>query len=176
MAAAINVARRRGLEVRSLVFPRNQVNPEYLPVCSELGIAGYRGNEESWLYESRNQTAESLLRRALRLTDAYLNLSGHNCYSLNGDQPANIRSSRFLRPASRPLAALEPLRLRRIKKDLDHAAQHGLIYHLWWHPHNFGRDTDRNIAFLRRVLDHFSKLRDKHGMLSMNMGEIAAKK
>jgi hypothetical protein len=65
------------------------------------------------------------------------------------------------------------LRLRRIKQELTYAAKRGLVYHLWWHPHNFGLDTGRNIAFLSAILGHYRVLHDKYGMISKNMAELS---
>ena len=39
--AAKNTAKKLNLNIESLVFPRNQVNVDYLPVCSELNITSY---------------------------------------------------------------------------------------------------------------------------------------
>ncbi len=178
LSAAIKVARKYNLKIESLVFPRNQVNVEYLPVCGEMGIKAFRGSESSWLYAPRSQRNESIFRRGLRLVDAYVNISGHNCYGaecFSRQIPFNLPSSRFLRPASRPLRFLEPLRLRRIKSDLTYAAHRGLTYHLWWHPHNFGKEPKRNLKFLGKILSHFSGLREQYGMESLNMGEVAVR-
>lgn len=49
----------------------------------------------------------------------------------------------ILRPYSAALKSLEPLKLKRITSELDCAAQEGLIYHLWWHPHNFGVNLEK---------------------------------
>ena len=68
----------------------------------------------------------------------------------------------------------EPLRLHRIKRDLTEAAKNGLLYHLWWHPHNFGVNTAANLAFLRKILEHYRSLHDLYGIESLNMGEMAA--
>ena len=80
MQAAIKIAADRGIKTDSLVFPRNQWNPEYLSILDELGIKCYRGCENSWLHKAVNQQGESKLRRALRLMDAYVNLTGHHTY------------------------------------------------------------------------------------------------
>ncbi|HNU15818.1 MAG TPA: polysaccharide deacetylase family protein, partial [Chitinophagaceae bacterium] len=72
LLAAKKIAAARGIVVRSLVFPRNQFNEEYLSVCREAGIDSYRGNPASWLYAGRNKNDESLLRRAFRFADTYL--------------------------------------------------------------------------------------------------------
>jgi hypothetical protein len=87
--------------------------------------------------------------------------------------PINLPASRFLRPYTRVFRVLEPLRLRRIIRELTHAAQAGLCYHLWWHPHNFGIDTAANLGFLRKILEHYRFLRSHYGMKSANMGEAA---
>lgn len=176
LKAAIDVAARSGIQLASLVFPRNQFNDRYLDVLADVGLTAYRGNARSWLYAARSQAAETRLRRAFRLLDNYLRLSGfqvHRWTDLKDGRPVNVPASRFLRPYHPRLAALDPLRLRRIRDELTYAARQGGLYHLWWHPHNFGRYTKENFDFLRRILDHYTALRRDHGMVSLNMGELA---
>lgn len=175
MESAVSTAQQYGFEIRSLVFPRNQTNREYLQVCKKLGIVAYRGNQKSWIYHSDNED-NSKIGRGLRLLDAYLNLTGHNTYELGSigrTVPVDIPASRFLRPYSAKLKGLESIRLNRILKDLDNAARNGLFYHLWWHPHNFGRDQAENLAFLEAILLHFEKLRASLNFSSMHMSEVA---
>lgn len=174
--SAIAIAKKYEVGLTSLVFPRNQFNDEYLKVCLELGIFCYRGNEHSWLYKAKNGEDESSIRRAFRLLDAYLNLSGHNCYSdqfLASKMPIDIPSSRFLRPFSRNLKILDGLRLYRIKSGMTHAAKKHLTYHLWWHPHNFGINQDENFYFLERVLMHYKALNTKYSFQSFTMSTLA---
>ena len=114
--------------------------------------------------------------RALRLLDAYINLSGYNTYSLEEcarRRPFNIPASRFLRPYSRLLAPLESLRLRRIKRAMHDAATSNRLFHLWWHPHNFGADVKHNLTFLRKILVYYERLNQRYGMHTYNMGEVA---
>lgn len=174
--AAKKVASKYKMNLESLVFPRNQFNGEYLSVCRDLGFRAYRGNESSWIYRAKSRERESLLRRGVRLLDAYVNLSGHHCYSLEENPqhlPINIPSSRFLRPVSMSRRVLEPLRMRRILSSLTHAAKKRLIYHLWWHPHNFGDHMEENLWFLKKILDHYAKMKEIYGMESLNMGDLA---
>jgi hypothetical protein len=176
LKAAAAIADKYKLSLESLVFPRNQCNAAYLPICPEIGIKAYRGNEFSWVYRAKKRGDETLLRRGIRLLDAYIPISGHNCYSpevLGGDLPLNIPSSRFLRPFSRKLKIFEPLRTRRIRSDLQYAAKNRLIYHLWWHPHNFGENPTENLMMLRTLLEYFARLRDEYGMESLNMRELS---
>ncbi|WP_022823977.1 polysaccharide deacetylase family protein [Hymenobacter norwichensis] len=177
LEAAVRVAQEQGMELRSLVFPRNQYNAEYLTVCQELGITSYRGNENSWIYKERSEEQQSLYKRGARLLDAYVSLSGHNCHSLQQiarQFPYNIPASRFLRPWSGQLQALESLRLRRILSGMTHAARHGQVFHLWWHPHNFGVNIPQNMAVLRRIAKHYQHLHTTYGMQSQSMGDMAA--
>ncbi|MCU0679668.1 MAG: polysaccharide deacetylase family protein, partial [Planctomycetes bacterium] len=59
LRAAKEAAGRVGVEIKSVVFPRNQINPEYLPICREEGIGAVRGNENSWLYRGRMEKKQS---------------------------------------------------------------------------------------------------------------------
>ena len=52
---------------------------------------------------------------------------------------------------------------------MTYAATHGRIYHLWWHPHNFGVNTDENLTFLRSILDHYQRLEQQAGFSSLTM-------
>ncbi len=56
---------------------------------------------------------------------------------------------------------------------MTYAAEHGLLYHLWWHPHNFGMETEANLALLRGVLEHYRHLHETAGMQSRTMREVA---
>ena len=174
--AAIEIAKSKEIEIKSLVFPRNQMNAAYLRICKELGIETYRGNEKSWYYRSSKGKAVDLMRRVMRLSDSYLNLSGHNTHDmqkLGEEVPYNIPSSRFLRPYNPYLKALEGLRLRRILKGMEYAAKKGELYHLWWHPHNFGKFQEENLRFLEKVLRYYQGLQKEYGFRSSTMGEIA---
>jgi hypothetical protein len=73
-------------------------------------------------------------------------------------------------PVVQPLAVM---RLRRIKQAMTAAARAGAVFHLWWHPHNFGVNLELNLAILAEVLRHYRYLADKYGMQSQCMGEFA---
>src|SRR3546814_14736515 len=53
------------------------------------------------------------------------------------------------------------------------AAISGSVFHLWWHPHNFGADIAENMAFLRRILESYRQLADEYGMTSATIAETA---
>jgi peptidoglycan/xylan/chitin deacetylase (PgdA/CDA1 family) len=173
--AAHAAARRLGIELKSIVFPRNQCRPDYLATCAETGIGAFRGNDDrAWMYRAQASEASRFLKRGFRLADSYLNISGHRSHgpSCGPAGMINIPSSQFLRPFSQGLAPLAPLHFQRIRKSMEHAAKNNLIYHLWWHPHNFGINREKNLNNLSSILDCFRQLSGKYGMLSRSMGEL----
>lgn len=176
LQAAIRIANSNGHIVKSLVFPRNQTNQSYLQVCKKYEIQSFRGNERGWPYRASRFHSEGIMKRVLRLLDCYLNIFGHDTYPLMEVETkpiVNLPSSRFLRPYIAKLKILEPLRLRRIKKSITHAAQKGEVFHLWWHPHNFGKNIDENIQFLSEILQLVSELRNEYGFESLSMAKAS---
>ena len=55
---------------------------------------------------------------------------------------------------------------------MEDAARNQRVFHLWWHPHNFGRFPKETIAALERILGRFCELRDRWGMRSLSMGAL----
>lgn len=156
----------------SIVFPRNQVNDEYLKVLIKYGIKSFRGTPRHWAYISENRTGRSSLKRFYRLLDCFIpitknfnsqprKLSSSNIY----DIPATI----FLRPYSKFLSFLEPFKIFRIKYAMKRAAKRKEMFHLWWHPHNFSSNLDENISNLYKILNYQNKLNAKFGWPSKNM-------
>lgn len=176
LLAAKNIASRKAIELKSLVFPRDQYNKEYLDICRQMGFTSFRGNERSKLFSSKTQGSFLFLRRPFRFLDSYFNLSGHNCYSseeMKNEKLINIPSSRFLRPYNKKLNALENIRLKRIKNSMTHAAKNKLAFHLWWHPHNFGENIPNNFSFLEKILVHYQNLNQQYDFESVSMSDLA---
>lgn len=168
--AARQIAARRGYRTDSIVFPRNQYGPGALAICRRQGIRAYRGTPMHPFYLPRRRAQENALVRIGRNLDSLLPLSGRNCHRLGpSSELLNIPASRFLYPHRRNEWLLVKRRLKRISADLIYAAQRGLAYHLWWHPHNFGLDVGENVALLAEILGIYASARDRYGMLSLNM-------
>lgn len=178
LKAAVEIAARRGIVMRSIVFPRNQVNDDYLGVCSEFGITSYRGVENAWFHQVGQEKSSTLKIKVVRTLDCYLSLGGHSCFPLDGiilKKPYNIPASQFLRPYLYWGGSfLEKLKLIRIKRSMTYAAKHGLVYHLWWHPHNFGSNTEKNMRTLRKIFEHYKRLNLTYGFQNKTMAEITA--
>ncbi len=171
--AAQTVAMRRDVRLKSIVFPRNQISAPHLAVCREMGLSAFRGNETVWFHAARRDSDQTLPMRVFRLADSYLPLAGAQTHRPNRlEGLVDVSSSRFLRPVTGP-GLLERQRLRRITAAMEAAAQRGEVFHLWWHPHNFGVNTEANIGFLSAVLDRFGELQQRYGMRSLTMAEVA---
>lgn len=178
LIAAIGIARKKNIAITSIVFPRNQINKDYLLVCKKHGITCYRGTEKSWMYNTHDtQKLEQLHYKAFRLLDAYCNITGFNTTPLDEliDEQGivNLPSSKFLRPYSKKLKVFEPLRLKRIVNGMTYAAQQNEMYHLWWHPHNFGSYIDENFKNLEVIFKHYSDLNKKFNFKSETMSGLA---
>ncbi len=164
----------------SIVFPRNQVNPDYLEACKKYEFSVYRGTPSHWAYSSTSKFEQSQLARVFRLVDAYIPL--WDCtQKIQKDERSgivNVPGSLFFRPYSSKFCFFENLKLRRIKKGMTKAAQTGRLFHLWWHPHNFGSNVSKNLEQLEDLLLHFNFLKEKYGFNSMTMyqaGKISQK-
>ena len=42
----------------------------------------------------------------------------------------------------RPYGFFKKLKMKRIKAQMTYAAKNDKLFHLWWHPHNFGNDIE----------------------------------
>ncbi|HMO12767.1 MAG TPA: polysaccharide deacetylase family protein [Pirellulaceae bacterium] len=169
---AQNIAQRFDSRLSSLVFPRNQFQPEYLAACHSAGIAKVRTNPGVWYWTAPQ--LNSLAAKAVRTADAYLPFRSKAYSDQLISQQAGVTlepASRFLRPHSRWTAA-NWARLQRVKAEMTDAARRGLIYHLWWHPHNFGRYPVESMATLKMIFRWYHQLRDEFGMQSATMQEV----
>ena len=176
LMASVKALERLGIEPRALVFCRNQYADTHLIEAKDCGFKIFRGNdnEDSAFFSSLSTSRNPLKKRACRLLDTYLDLTGDNRSQVMIDPSGlvNVPSSRFLRPYSPRLCFFESMRLHRILTAMTHCAQAGSGFHLWWHPENFGRRLVENLFFLERILVHFRDLQAKYGMESLNFGEI----
>lgn len=171
MEAAKDIGKANGFDLKSVVLPRNQCEPEYTQVLTDLGFHAYRDEENDWIHE---KVKFRPLMRALRLMDVYIPLTGQGGYTPKIENGiVNLVGSRMYKPYFKPLAFMEGLKVRRIKRQMLHAAKNGLTFHLWWHPHNVGVHTDFHMKQLEQIFRYYEELKEKYGMRSLNMGEAA---
>jgi peptidoglycan/xylan/chitin deacetylase (PgdA/CDA1 family) len=170
---AIFMAEKYGVQLKSLVFPRNQLNGDYLALCHELGITTVRSNPDNWYWKETQQS--SLLKRLFRTGDAYYGTYDKSypltAVSKTPGKPGQQKASRLLRPFS-PVRWLNSLKIARIKAEMTAAAKKKEVYHLWWHPHNFGEHPEENLADLREIVHHFDDLKKLYNFRSRHMAGL----
>ena len=176
LKAAIKVSQGYGVEMKSLVFPRNQFNEKYLKVCADLGIVTVRSNPDDWYWNDAK--TNSLAAKIFRTGDAYNIRAPSKSYAFSvlkkeGNMPLAQRASRFLRPYEKN-NLLHKLKMRKIKSEMKFAAKRKEIYHLWWHPHNFGDHPEESLKDLKELVEYYSILQKKFSFQSSSMREIAA--
>ncbi len=170
---SVEIAAEQRLRTRSIIFPRNQYDANTLHICRNAGIDVFRGNELHPVYTRGKIQTEKISTKIFRVLDAYIKLSGHHAYMPVKEQGMiNVRASRFLRPYSPKLSAFDFLKMRRIKQAMKFAATQKKIFHLWWHPHNFGGHPEENFRFLESILKYYRELNKSHHYQSANMQEI----
>jgi peptidoglycan/xylan/chitin deacetylase (PgdA/CDA1 family) len=174
--SAIAIAAGAGYMLRSYVFPRNEVNPGYLPVLNRAGILAYRGTESpSTKLPGSFAEQRRLHKRFARLLDSYADIYGSQTFGwpeTSTMTSTSIAASRYLRPYSPALKPFQSFQRRRISQAMERAARHGEVFHLWWHPEDFATHCDENLSFLCSVLTTFDSCRNEHGMVSLSMAEI----
>ena len=168
------LAAKLGVRIDSIVFPRNQFSYEHLRIARELGITAFRGNQRIWFHRASREAEQTLTKRAVRLIDTYVPVAGAHIHEPELiEDMVDVAASHFLRPAHGNY--LDQAQFMRISSAMTRAAKTNTLFHLWWHPHNFGVDVNTNIAFLVRLLDHFTQLQHRFGMRSLTMRDLAKK-
>ena len=171
MIAAKAIALDKGYDLKTVVFPRNQCAREYIDVLPKLGFVAYRDDFNDWIHKIIKFRP---LLRVFRMVDTYFPLTGFGGYvpdTVSGIY--RLIGSRMFRPYFKPLAFMEKAKLKRIKKQMLHAAKNGLTFHLWWHPHNIGVMTEYHLEMLDDILTYYDFLKEQYGMQSKNMAEVA---
>jgi peptidoglycan/xylan/chitin deacetylase (PgdA/CDA1 family) len=174
LRCARDIAEEMGTSFQTIVLPRNQIVKEFLNVLPEAGIRVYRGNLQHWLYRSGDAVPGGIAGRAVRFADAFLPVCGSGTVREQHDGSlVNIPASMFLYPWSASYERLLTMRMQRLKRRMTAAARSGTVFHLWWHPHNFGINLEQNLAVLDEVLQHYRFLADKYGMVSTCLSDFA---
>lgn len=174
LTSARAIGAKSGHNLQSIIFPRNQTTNDFIQMSADLDVTVYRGDAKGWCYRPRSGQETTKLLRVARFLDGAIPVGAKQVVHPSRHLSAwNVPASRFLRPWSKKLAIYHALHVRRIEAEMELAARSGGCYHLWWHPHNFGRNLMENISQLDRVIACFKRCRDELGMVSKNMGDFA---
>jgi peptidoglycan/xylan/chitin deacetylase (PgdA/CDA1 family) len=159
------------INLKSLVFPRNQYNPEYLKVAKEQGIEVVRSNPEVWFWQKKYGRFTPIFRAIDTLLQISKSVTFNNS-QIKKNEVIILPASRFFRPFLAKEKNIQRLKLNRIKKEMTFAAKNAENYHLWWHPHNFGYNVEENIKQLNEIIEHYSFLSKKYNFQSCSMEDF----
>ncbi len=175
MKQAKLLADKLRIDLTSLVFPRNQVNRDYLEACKEFGLKTVRTNPEAWYWQDTQK--DSLKQKIFRTGDAYIGINNKSYKGVSKIYPGitGQKASRLLRPHSGK-NFLDKTRIKRIQCEMRKAAKNNEIYHLWWHPHNFGENPEQNLRDLEIILKEIILLKNKFNFESFNMNSVSSAK
>ncbi len=178
LQAAIAISKENDFTPNSLIFPRHQLNSNYIKEIPNYGIEIYRGTEKIWYNSSSPGNEEGVLKRAIRFADYYFPMFSQHIQDLKEVKNNNlyqIRASRWLRPYSKKWEKLDFLKMKRIKSQMTSAAKQGKIFQLWFHPHDIGADIEKNFEYLEKIMNHYQVLKSQYGFESLHFTEIKEK-
>lgn len=161
-----------GVELKSLVFPRNQFNKEYLEVSKKNGIKVFRSNPNVWFWQNNYGKLSPVFRAMDTLLAISKSLSFKHSEIVISNGITELPASRFFRPYIAKEKNIRKRKLHRILNEMTFAAKNNRLYHLWWHPHNFGDALQENLEDLELILSHYKDLNLKYGFESKSMGEF----
>lgn len=170
--ASIKITNEKcNLTPKTLILPRNQINNEYIDDIIKKGFTNYRGTSNGYVY---NTTQNNIIIKTIRTLDGYLGFIKGKCYDINEIQGEclNIKASRFLRPYNEKLKLLEKIKIKSIKDQMLYSAKNNKVFHIWWHPHNFGVNTEENFKQLEELLKYYIYLKEKYGFSNLTMSEV----
>jgi peptidoglycan/xylan/chitin deacetylase (PgdA/CDA1 family) len=176
MESSLAIARAHGYDLRSLIFPRGTpTDNKYLRVLPGLGIERYRS--ANFLHRRNHFAPIDQTIRVLRFADSCTGITSYSTFPWKEVRMneagglVQVPGSMFLRarPFNSPL--YNRLHLARIRSCMRDAARRRRVFHIWWHPQNFGADPDWSIRMLEGLLEYFRKLQDAFGFESLNMVE-----
>ncbi|MGO9179879.1 MAG: hypothetical protein ACLQBX_16715 [Candidatus Limnocylindrales bacterium] len=168
LQACVTLAARRGVTLRSFVFPRNSEG--HHQALKAHGFHAYRGAGRRMSTGARGS-----LDRAARLIDQVVPLPPP-VWQPEEKLPGlwNIRGSAVMihRAGLRHLIPLAS-RIRKAKSGLESAEATGSVFHLWTHPFNLASDPRFMLTVLDGIVREAVERRDRGTMVIEPMGTIA---
>jgi hypothetical protein len=168
------LAKRLGVQLLTLVFPKNRYSALSLAVARRHGFLGFRGDE--FVSESRELSLPALL---LGRTRRFLGAFGLGGSASRG----TVRSEAGLLrvPGQRFLRLEDPSWLRRahlahVRAELSALARRGEILHIWCHPENFTREPRVALSAFRGLLALGAELREAGLIENITMAEACSQR
>ena len=152
--------------IKTIIFPRNQIN--FIEHFNKTNLKIYRGNQSDWYFNVAEKKHKRKLAKLFRFFDLHFSFKDRTVHIKSSNGIYNLKSSMFLRPYD--LNILVKMRLKRIKQQMRIAKNNNRIFHLWWHPHNFGTNLNKNLEILNEIMTYSNKI----GLKSKNIGEFVS--
>jgi peptidoglycan/xylan/chitin deacetylase (PgdA/CDA1 family) len=166
--ACVGLAQRRGIELRSFVFPRNSEG--HHEVLRSRGFTAYRGADPA-----RYQDWPRPLFRAAHLSSHLIGASppvSRPSETLPGLW--NIPGSTlFVHRTGLRRAITRTARIRRAEAGLRRAQDRRGVFHLWTHPFNLASDRPFLVGVLDEILRRAVRARDRAAIVIEPMGRVA---
>ncbi|MBV9282043.1 MAG: hypothetical protein JOZ41_18340, partial [Chloroflexi bacterium] len=168
LQACVELHRGYGLDLTSIVYPRNRV--AFLDILPEFGITVYRGCEERW-YAALDPRLARLLHAGDRVVAP--TPPTYPLGRLREGQLVNLPASMFYmhRDGLRryiPIAS----RVRQARRGITRAAERGELFHLWFHPFNLASDA-RLFEGLEAIFAYAAGLRESGRLCTLTMADTA---
>ncbi len=176
LAECCSVAERKGLELLSLVFPRNSVG--HLDALCEQGFISFRGVERNWYH---GLGLSRRLNRVCHFIDRFLAICPPvydevDCYSCEsrGRWLVDLPASMFYVPFGGFWSMVSiSRRVRQARKGLAEAVRKKAVFHLWFHPVNL-TTSPLLLEGLEEIFFHVNDQMKQGNLASMTMGQAAS--
>ncbi len=158
-------------KIESIVFPRNDIG--FVDLLSEKGLRNYRGIDKVWYanwpspFKKILQPLDGILPTAPEVVDPIENPDGM----------INIPGSMLFRIRHFGIRKNIPVGILKTKgiKGLEAAVRKNKIFHLWFHPFNFGYKMDEHLNAFEAVLSKAAELRKSGQLDTVCMKDINPK-
>lgn len=176
LAESRRVAKQKGVDLLSMVFPRNSVG--HLDVLWEQGFLSYRSMERSWYHE---RGISGRLNRLCHFIDRFLALSPPvydelDCYqcAVGSRWLVDLPASMFYVPVAGPWSLVSiSSRVNQARKGLAEAVKKKALFHLWFHPVNL-TTSPLLLEGLEEIFSMVSNQIGKGDLTSMTMAQTAS--
>lgn len=163
---AVDVARARGFELRSFVYPRNSI--AHLDVLEDAGFTSFRGPTPS-----PDPAGARALRRLRAVAEKIRPTARFSPERHDG--LVNIPHTYLFDPGSRNARLLGTAGWSRlVERRLHHAVRSKSLFHLWFHSHNLAVDLDRSNRAMERLFRSARRAIDAGRLTNPTMAELAA--
>lgn len=159
LRAAVAAAEAKGITLRSLIYPRNQLGHQ--EVLDEHGIIAYRGRRPS--REAGNPWQ--------RLVDLAFGSERTTVHPIQEGSRWNLPATIMFDVASRPRTWR--LWIRQVERRLDQAVANRSLFHLWFHPDNLRDQTEAAFEALEHLCRAAAARRDRGDLDLVTMSALA---